>query len=124
MNSQRRIKTNKAQCMNCLDIIESTHVHNFKSCKCGAINVDGGTEYLNRGGALPWVIELSTWTNDNPKIKTNKAQCRQCNDIITSTHVHDFKECKCGEISVDGGKEYLRRGGDLLDIIELSEYEG
>jgi hypothetical protein len=54
-------------------------------------------------------------------ILKNKAQCKICEDIIESTHVHDFRECKCGAIFVDGGKDYLRRGGELDDIIELSE---
>lgn len=56
------------------------------------------------------------------KIVSNKAQCRKCNDIIESKHRHDFVWCSCGNIYVDGGKEYLRRGAaDLADIIELSE---
>ena len=54
-------------------------------------------------------------------ILKNKAQCKKCKDIIESIHVHDFRQCKCGGIFVDGGKEYLRRGGELDDIIELSE---
>ena len=60
----------------------------------------------------------------NRKIKTNKAQCKLCGDIIESKSVHNFVECSCGEIFVDGGKQYLRRGAkDLNNIIELSEYE-
>lgn len=39
---------NKAQCKACGDIIESVHRHDFKFCKCGAIAVDGGKEYLRR----------------------------------------------------------------------------
>ena len=55
-------------------------------------------------------------------VVTNKAQCRQCGDIIESIHRHDFKWCKCGAIAVDGGKSYLKRAAkDLGDIIELSE---
>ena len=55
-------------------------------------------------------------------ILRNKAQCKVCEDIIESTHRHDFVRCKCGEIFVDGGIDYLRRGaGDLDNIIELSE---
>jgi len=58
------------------------------------------------------------------KIKVNKAQCKLCGDIIESKHTHDFVECSCGEIFVDGGKSYIRRGAkDLGNIIELSEYE-
>lgn len=55
-------------------------------------------------------------------IVTNKAQCRLCNDIIESINRHDFKSCRCGEISVDGGKSYLKRSfKNYGNIIELSE---
>lgn len=58
------------------------------------------------------------------KIKANKAQCKLCKDIIESKTVHDFVQCSCGEIFVDGGKQYLRRGAkDLNNIIDLTEYE-
>ena len=57
------------------------------------------------------------------KILTNKAQCKDCGDIIESTYRHDFVTCKCGAISVDGGKDYLRRVGDLSKFIELSEHD-
>jgi hypothetical protein len=39
----------------------------------------------------------------------NRAGCRSCGDVIESTHRHDFKTCRCGDISVDGGEEYCRR---------------
>ena len=55
------------------------------------------------------------------KIIRNAAQCKKCGDIIESTHRHDFKWCICHSIFVDGGKDYIRRGGELEDIIELSE---
>jgi len=57
------------------------------------------------------------------KLIKNAAKCKKCGDIIESTHVHDFKYCKCKQICVDGGLEYLRRGGNLEDIIDLNEYE-
>ena len=53
---------------------------------------------------------------------SNKAQCRKCGDVIESKYVHDFVYCSCKAIAVDGGLEYLRRVGDLSNIIELSEY--
>ena len=50
----------------------------------------------------------------------------KCGDIIESVHRHDFVECSCGSIFVDGGHDYLRRGfpsGDPGEWIieELSE---
>lgn len=58
-------------------------------------------------------------------IKLNRIRCKSCGDIITSTHVHDFKMCKCGRVAVDGGHEYLRRCyTEEGDYEELSEYIG
>ena len=54
------------------------------------------------------------------KIKVNKCQCRVCGDIIESKHRHDFVTCKCGAISVDGGQDYLRRCGEVENMIEMS----
>lgn len=58
------------------------------------------------------------------KLKRNRAQCRKCGDVIESRTVHDFRQCKCGAMFVDGGLDYLRRGGDLDKIHELSYNEG
>ena len=62
------------------------------------------------------------------KILRNQAKCRNCETTITSWHRHDFAPCKCFKneegnlgIFVDGGNAYLRRGGKLSNIIELSE---
>ena len=38
------------RCKKCGDVIESTHRHYFKFCKCGAVAVDGGKDYLRRCG--------------------------------------------------------------------------
>lgn len=55
------------------------------------------------------------------QIIKNRARCKNCKDIIESKYLHDFKSCKCGAISVDGGREYLRRSAiNLNDIEELS----
>lgn len=46
---------------------------------------------------------------DREKIVRNSAKCLRCGDEIESKHRHDFKRCSCGNISVDGGKDYLKR---------------
>lgn len=53
-------------------------------------------------------------------IVQNAAICKKCDDFIVSKTRHDFVECKCGVIFVDGGQEYLRRGGDPVNIIDVS----
>lgn len=60
----------------------------------------------------------------NQKILRNMARCKVCNTVIESTSVHDFKRCNCGEIFVDGGHEYLRRGAvHPHNFVDLSEVE-
>ena len=56
-------------------------------------------------------------------IKVNKIQCLKCGDILESKTVHDWVQCSCKAVFVDGGKEYFRRGGNLEDYKDLSEYE-
>lgn len=54
-----KILFNCARCRKCGSIIESTHVHDFRMCTCGAIGVDGGLEYIRRIGELEDCEELS-----------------------------------------------------------------
>lgn len=58
----------------------------------------------------------------------NKIQCKNCGDIIESKNRHDWIACSCFKntednqgVFVDGGKDYLRWGGNLDNIIDLSE---
>lgn len=53
-------------------------------------------------------------------IKKNAIRCKICGDVIESKSVHDFKFCSCGACAVDGGREYLRRVGDLDKWEDLS----
>ncbi len=58
------------------------------------------------------------------KLRRNAARCRACDRVIESKSVHDYVECSCGALVVEGGLEYIRRGchgGAGYD--ELSEYE-
>ena len=57
------------------------------------------------------------------KIIRNSAKCRKCGDEIESKHRHDFVRCKCGAIFTDGGKDYMRRGGDIEDFIDTSIFQ-
>ena len=46
----KKIIRNRIKCKKCGEIIESTSRHDFKFCKCGAVAVDGGKDYLRRVG--------------------------------------------------------------------------
>jgi hypothetical protein len=66
-----KLTRNRAQCPNCLDIIESKHRHDFVVCSCWGddakdtgIFVDGGLEDTRRGWHACLPIELSTYEED------------------------------------------------------------
>lgn len=51
-------------------------------------------------------------------------QCKECEDIIESKHRHDFTTCQCGNLSIDGGLDYIRIIYDKENSwIDLSEYK-
>ena len=55
------------------------------------------------------------------KIIRNSARCLGCNEEIESRHRHDFVFCSCGNIAVDGGKDYLKRSvRDLSLYVDTS----
>ncbi len=43
-----RIIRNAIRCNHCGDVIESIHRHDFRTCSCGCVSVDGGHDYLRR----------------------------------------------------------------------------
>lgn len=55
----QRIVRNSIRCKKCNDIIQSNSQHDFKSCQCGAVAVDGGLNYLRRIGTQEDWEELS-----------------------------------------------------------------
>jgi hypothetical protein len=93
-----------------------------------------GEEFLMSGWRKVQILRLmerrfsrrsnlcETFEEKSKMIISNKAKCRLCDDVVESKHRHDFVTCKCGEIFVDGGTTYLRRGATNFDnFIDLSE---
>lgn len=59
-------------------------------------------------------------------IVRSRAQCMKCLDVIESKHRHDFVRCKCGNIFLDGGLEYVRYGASEINaknIVLLTDYK-
>ena len=75
-SSKKKLTRNRCQCDECKDIIESTHVHDYVTCKCGAIAVDGGLEYIRRVGQLHLMVEMNEYDegekDENVVNKSNK----------------------------------------------------
>jgi DNA-directed RNA polymerase subunit N (RpoN/RPB10) len=56
------------------------------------------------------------------KIIRNAIRCNHCGDVIESTYRHDYVQCSCGRVAVDGGNDYLRRScASSDDYTDLSE---
>ena len=57
------------------------------------------------------------------KIIRNAIRCNHCGDVIESTFRHNYVQCSCGKVAVDGGTDYLRRSysGNQDDYTDLSE---
>jgi len=61
--SDNIIVSNTIKCKSCNDIIYSAHRHDFKTCNCKAVSVDGGVDYLKRVGDIGNIEELSIIMN-------------------------------------------------------------
>ena len=79
----------------------------LKPCPfCGAHKMDGHTAVQKKTRRVRGVKQKLRVLKMGKKLK-----CLKCNDIIESKHVHDFVNCKCGAIFIDGGDDYCRYGG-------------
>ena len=66
MTREWRLVRNSAQCRVCKQVLVSRHRHDFVSCKCGAIFIDGGNEYFRAGGSLENLIDLCEYEEIAP----------------------------------------------------------
>lgn len=61
-------------------------------------------------------------------ILCNMAQCLLCGQVIESKHRHDYVSCRCDNLFVDGGLQYLRRGweqeGSWKELSEVADEDG
>jgi hypothetical protein len=64
------------------------------------------------------------------KVIRNACFCFLCGTLLESKSVHDFVYCRCGNLSVDGGLEYIKRGIEVITVrhglptyLELSQTE-
>lgn len=47
----RRLIRNAVRCRHCDTVIESRHRHDYVTCPCGRVSVDGGLVYLRRAAS-------------------------------------------------------------------------
>lgn len=60
---------NAAKCLKCGETIRSKNRHDYVTCKCGKLSVDGGSWYLRRAGDSKNFEDKSVLFNDIEKEK-------------------------------------------------------
>lgn len=50
---------NAVRCLKCNDVIRSKNRHDYVTCSCGSVSVDGGSWYLKRCGDAGGYEDLS-----------------------------------------------------------------
>ncbi len=86
---------NRAQCLVCFDIIISTHRHDFVSCKCGAISVDGGLAYSRRLGEPEHINDLNIYgpkSISKSEARRLEVQIAERDEAKDEDHVPPFLE--------------------------------
>jgi len=68
----KHIVRNAIKCLECGDVIESLHRHDWAKCSCGACFVDGGREYLRSGGSINKMRVMFVYSTD-PHSEVRKA---------------------------------------------------
>ena len=63
---KHKLTKNQAQCNKCGDVIESKSVHDFVTCSCRSIAVDGGLDYSRRvfQPGADWT-DLAVWQEES-----------------------------------------------------------
>lgn len=56
---------NKAMCDNCHEVVRSKHGHDFVTCSCGNLSVDGGMDYCKRNFGEHGFTELSMYADED-----------------------------------------------------------
>lgn len=60
-------KASKIKCKKCKTVIYSLYVHDYNSCHCGAIAIDGGTDYFKITGETKNIDFLKGKTDERKK---------------------------------------------------------
>ena len=84
-----KIIKNAIRCKHCGDEIESTHIHDFKTCSCGRCSVDGGHSYLKRSfkESSNDFEEISIVEHESERTIENKGpkyKCPHCGSVDIS----------------------------------------
>ena len=115
---------NAVTCLGCGDFIVSKHRHDFVTCTCGAVSVDGGQEYLRRVGDFGNAMDLS-WSLPDDVYKECAEAAQNAADTgrnkfgIANAVMRTLRER--GHIVAEGEQRVLAKSKDLDEIMVIEE---
>ena len=124
-NYMKYIVKNEIKCDHCKDVIESTDTHDFKTCSCGMVSIDGGYDYLKRMVKNNATYEdLSVMVDDEyiKNLNIHKRDGYEISSKMFSQRVSHGERvncpvCKNSDILILKGNGFKIDGLDLIGII-------
>lgn len=118
------IVQNAVSCLLCGDFIVSKHRHDFVTCTCGAISVDGGQEYLRRVGDLSAGQDLS-WSLPDDVYR----ECAEAAQSAADTGRNKFGIANAvmrvlrerGHIVAEGEQRVLAKNSNLDEVMIIED---
>ena len=112
---------NVVTCMACGDRIVSKHRHDFVTCTCGAVSVDGGQEYLRRVGDFGNVLDHSWSLPDDvyeacAQAAQDAADTGRNNYGIANAVMRKLREYEC--IVAEGEQRVMAENLDEIMVVE------
>ena len=113
---------NAVTCLACGDFIVSKHRHDFVTCTCGAVSVDGGQEYLRRVGDFSNAMDLS-WSLPDDVYKECAEAAQNAMDTgrnkfgIANAVMRTLRER--GHIVAEGEQRVLAKSKDLDEVMVI-----
>ena len=113
---------NAVTCLACGDFIVSKHRHDFVTCACGAVSVDGGQSYLRRVGDFTNAVDLS-WSLPDDVYE----QCAEAAQDAMDTGRNKFGIANAvmrtlrerGHIVAEGEQRVLAKSKDLDEVMVI-----
>lgn len=114
---------NRIKCRTCGDIIESVYRHDFRSCSCGRVAVDGGHDYLRRGyiDSRADYEELSVFAPDEEMTARELIE-KNKNDPRPMYKEFAVRDAETGRVLWDGsGKSILPETVGKMRVVSWQE---
>jgi hypothetical protein len=112
---------NAVSCLACGDFIVSKHRHDFVTCTCGAVSVDGGQEYLRRVGDFTNAVDYSWALPDElyrqcadavkEAIDTNRNKFGIANAVMRKLREHEY-------LAAQGEQRVMAQNLDEIMVVE------